>query len=64
MSKLDDKDLSKIAAGGSLKGVAPDDPGGNPPGDTKDITGGGGGGSIPIEDEPPADGSTQGLEQD
>ena len=68
MSKLDDKDVSKIAAGGgSIGDVAPGDPP-DPPADPGDKyvgggggdSGGGGGGGTPIEGEDPNTGIGQG----
>ena len=62
MSKLDDKDLTKVAGGA---GDLASDPSGDSPGAgrrSREDDSGVGPGGTPIEDQPPADGS-QGLEE-
>ncbi len=58
MSKLDDKDLNKIAAG-KVAVSGPDDPGGATPLTVDDDGGGGGPDHDDIEGQPPAGGSTK-----
>ncbi len=59
MSKVDDKDLNKIAAG-KVAVSGPDDPGGATPLTVDDDDGGGGGPDRDdIEGQPPAGGSTK-----
>ena len=58
MSKLDDKDLSKIAAGGGAFTEPDADPPADPPApDVKPGGGGGGGGHDDVEPEGPAGGN-------
>ena len=62
MSKLDDKDLSKIAAGGSMSEIAPGSSGDSTVDPGKKPEGPVGGGGVPPEDQPTPDGATQDLE--